>query len=569
MSARPVTALLLAANPIGTSRLQLDEELRHIRMKVRASDHRDAIEFVPWFAARPDDLLQTLLQYRPEIVHFSGHGSAAHELIFAGDGGAARAVSAEALRRIFRVLRDNVRLVLLNACWSAPQAEAIAESVDFTIGMERPIGDGAAITFAASFYRALGFGRSVQEAFDLGTTAVLLEGIPGETTPQLITRPGAPAPAYLFRPDRTDADRPTLIVSGLTDNTPHTRFRYTSRTADGRVVIEARDPYLDRVRAGGELGEADWEYDFQWPALDIKVVNNTGRTAFLHEAVLRVAESRTDPRPIPMIDRTAQSMCLPLRNVGWGDMTDCELRFRLTPAAGGSPPFTWRFADVDDACTGEPLREHFAAAGLDADLWDRIRDAGTDHRWVYLTADSGLGEPLEEEVMWWGRRMPPSVYADLRARALGPFRRGQAVLTGELTYGCLGRDGDRTVRTNPILVEYEFPRPLVIEDSLSTAAAPPSSSYQVRLRTDGHDYEVVVPISHTLLPGEPDRFLIRLAAERSSIHDFTLTLRYNGDEEVTSSMPVSLDLFVSRNTVEANLWHGPDNTPGWSPRSVG
>lgn len=559
MSARPATALLLAANPIGTSRLQLDEELRHIRMKVRASDHRDAIEFVPWFAARPDDLMQTLLQYRPEIVHFSGHGSAAHELIFAGDDGAARPVSAEALRRIFRVLRDNVRLVVLNACWSAPQAEAIAESVDFTIGMERPIGDQAAIVFAASFYRALGFGRSVQEAFDLGTTAVLLEGIPEESTPRLIARPGAPEPAYLFRPDRTDTDRPTLIVSGLTDDTPHTRLRYTSRTAGGRVVVEARDPYLDSIRSGGRLGTWDWKHDFQWPELDVKVVNNTGRTAFLHEAVLRVAESRTDPRPIPMVHDKAYHLHLPLTNAGWGDLFDCELRFRIAPATDPEgAPFVRRFAGIEEAWAGEPLREQFAAAGLDADLWDRIRDAGTDHRWVYLAAESELGEPLESPVRWWDRRISPSGYAELRARALGPFGGGRAVLTGDLTYGCLDRDGKRVVMTNPIQVEYSFPEPVVIREPTAGAAAPPSSHYRTRLRTDGRDYEVVVPISHTLLPGEPDRFLIGMAAERSSIHDFTLTLRYNGDEEVVATTPVSLDLFVSRNDVEANLRGGPD-----------
>ena len=46
------------------------------------------------------------------------------------------------------------------------------------------IGDDAAITFAASFYRAIGFGRTIQEAFDQGRTALMLEGIPEERTPR-------------------------------------------------------------------------------------------------------------------------------------------------------------------------------------------------------------------------------------------------------------------------------------------------------------------------------------------------------------------------------------------------
>ena len=79
---------------------------------------------------------------------------------------------------------------MLNACYSRPQAEALAQTIDCTVGMNRPIGDEAAIVFAASFYRAIGFGRSVKEAFELGKAALLLEGIPEDQTPELLTRHG-------------------------------------------------------------------------------------------------------------------------------------------------------------------------------------------------------------------------------------------------------------------------------------------------------------------------------------------------------------------------------------------
>ena len=74
-----------------------------------------------------------------------------------------------------------------------PQAEAITRHIDCAIGMSKAIGDEAAIVFAASFYRAIGFGRSVGEAFEQGKTALLLEGIPEEQTPQLRTREGVDA----------------------------------------------------------------------------------------------------------------------------------------------------------------------------------------------------------------------------------------------------------------------------------------------------------------------------------------------------------------------------------------
>src|SRR5262249_29789312 len=76
-----VKVLFLAANPHATQPLQLDEEIRQITAKVRAAEYRDSLELASRWAVRPDDLLQALLEVKPDIVHFSGHGSSAAELI--------------------------------------------------------------------------------------------------------------------------------------------------------------------------------------------------------------------------------------------------------------------------------------------------------------------------------------------------------------------------------------------------------------------------------------------------------------------------------------------------------
>lgn len=52
-----IKIVFLAANPAHTSPLQLDEEIRAITEKIRASHYRDALELIPALAARPDDLL--------------------------------------------------------------------------------------------------------------------------------------------------------------------------------------------------------------------------------------------------------------------------------------------------------------------------------------------------------------------------------------------------------------------------------------------------------------------------------------------------------------------------------
>lgn len=188
-----VTILFLASNPPATTPLRLDEEIREITTKIRASEYRDSLELVSKWAVRPDDLLQALLELKPHIVHFSGHGSPTEEIILQDQDKRPRPVSKEALVQLFSTLKDNVRIILFNACSTRPQAEAIAQTIDCTVGMSKNIGDTAAIVFAASFYRAIAFGRTVQEAFDLAKVALLLEGIPEEKTPEMYVRSGLDA----------------------------------------------------------------------------------------------------------------------------------------------------------------------------------------------------------------------------------------------------------------------------------------------------------------------------------------------------------------------------------------
>jgi hypothetical protein len=161
-----VKVLFFAANPQGTRQIALDEEAREIEAKIRGADYREALELITKWAVRPVDLLQFLNQHQPTVVHFSGHGSTAAEIILLDRDRRPKPVSQQALAALFRALKDKIRVVVLNACFSRPQAEAIAQEIDCAVGMGPAIGDPAAIVFAASFYRALGFGRSVQNAFD-------------------------------------------------------------------------------------------------------------------------------------------------------------------------------------------------------------------------------------------------------------------------------------------------------------------------------------------------------------------------------------------------------------------
>ena len=215
------TILFLTANPNGTPQLALDEEAREIEQKIRASKYGDELSFETKWAVRPDDLLQYLNQYRPHIVHFSGHGSVSEEIILLDCDRNAKPVSAAAVKQLFTTLRDNIRVVVLNACYSHMQAKAITEMIDCTIGMKKAIGDAAAIKFAASFYRALGFGRSVKEAFEQGKTALMLEGILEEDTPELLVRAGVDPAKVILANIADSSPRPGAMPVIPVSSSPH------------------------------------------------------------------------------------------------------------------------------------------------------------------------------------------------------------------------------------------------------------------------------------------------------------------------------------------------------------
>jgi len=186
--ARPIRILFLAANPADTERLSLDEEVRAIDRALREAEYRDRFEIDQRWAVRIGDLQEALLRFRPDIVHFSGHGTESSEIVLAGPTGSSQPVPREALGRLFAVLADDIRCVVLNACYSEGQAQAIADHIDCVVGMTQAVGDNAAIEFATGFYRAIGYGRSVQTAFDLGTNLIALEGLPDEATPHLVAK---------------------------------------------------------------------------------------------------------------------------------------------------------------------------------------------------------------------------------------------------------------------------------------------------------------------------------------------------------------------------------------------
>jgi len=114
-------------------------------------------------------------------------------LFFQGPDGRPQLVSIAALKETFGAAGASVKLVVLNACYSEVQAEALLTHVDCIVGMSGSIHDDVARSFAIGFYGGLGERESVAAAYKQGCAAISLEGLPDSNRPQLKIRAGVVA----------------------------------------------------------------------------------------------------------------------------------------------------------------------------------------------------------------------------------------------------------------------------------------------------------------------------------------------------------------------------------------
>jgi len=251
------TILFLAANPTGTNQLALDCEARAIHVELERSGQRDQFEFLTRWAAEPLDLLRELRRLKPMVVHFSGHGEGPrdlhtseneqrrdvgggasgsdvmqHGLYFRAADGTAHLVSAPAIEQTFGAAGSSVRLVVLSACYSDAQAQALLAHVDCVVGMHGAIHDATARLFAVGFYGGLGEGEPIGTAFRQGRAAISLERSLDSDLPQLKVRPGV------------NADRLVLTEEPVALSPKHSPLRAGSGSHSGLRGIEGSHPSL-------------------------------------------------------------------------------------------------------------------------------------------------------------------------------------------------------------------------------------------------------------------------------------------------------------------------------------
>ncbi len=183
-----VKILVIFANPKGSDHLRLDEEDRIIRECLERAKHRESMHYEIRHAVRVKDLQRMLLEDDYQVVHFSGHATSSGKLALEDEDGNPKLVAPGTLAALLSNFKS-IECVLLNACYSAQAGGPVSLGIPFTIGMEGPISDDAAKHFTRGFYDALGAGKGYQFAYNMGCSAMALEGFAAEElTPQFMEK---------------------------------------------------------------------------------------------------------------------------------------------------------------------------------------------------------------------------------------------------------------------------------------------------------------------------------------------------------------------------------------------
>ncbi|MEN9611248.1 MAG: hypothetical protein RLZZ628_2062 [Bacteroidota bacterium] len=184
--------LFMGVNPFKVNKVPLHEMFYEIQKRLQNKKTTTAYTLKEQLFARKKDFQAEILNAvpKPNIIHFTGLGKltkaqkdklckatqVANWDLFGGlifhdrDYQSIESVNAEDIGGYFKYFVENEKLpihtVFLSACYAAPQAKAIAQSVPYVVGMRKEVENNFVLDFSEAFYSALADGKTVPEAFE-------------------------------------------------------------------------------------------------------------------------------------------------------------------------------------------------------------------------------------------------------------------------------------------------------------------------------------------------------------------------------------------------------------------
>jgi hypothetical protein len=166
--------LFVAASPVDLVDLQPRKEffllLHALADELDQTNKSDDYLIVPVFQSKVTDLTRAIQFFNPHYIHFVGHGSRSDGLYFENERGEAEPIPVQAIAQFFDLANKNIEAVILNACYSQHQADAIkkAEPTIQLIATTQQIRNEDALNFSRVFYQSLFSDKDITQAFEQG-----------------------------------------------------------------------------------------------------------------------------------------------------------------------------------------------------------------------------------------------------------------------------------------------------------------------------------------------------------------------------------------------------------------
>ena len=112
--------LILASNPKGD--LRIDREIHDLQEAIQRSPNSARFDVPLRMVLNQSDLRRYILDVKPQIIHFCGHGEK-EGLVLEDGRGTAKIVSNAFIVDLLSKFADRIECVLLNACDTEPLAD--------------------------------------------------------------------------------------------------------------------------------------------------------------------------------------------------------------------------------------------------------------------------------------------------------------------------------------------------------------------------------------------------------------------------------------------------------------
>lgn len=168
--------------------MRLDDELNSIKETLTDRKCCTSFNFIRKDDLKLRELPDLILKYRPQVIHFSGHGDYKGVYLL-DENGEKLLVPFQSLNRLFEnrelFAMFNVDLLFLNSCYS-DEANAIKHLARNIIGVSGNISDNSAIELSTNFYKALCQEFNIKKAYEYALSCMELFNVPDIDRPILI-----------------------------------------------------------------------------------------------------------------------------------------------------------------------------------------------------------------------------------------------------------------------------------------------------------------------------------------------------------------------------------------------